>query len=155
MAQSYPNVNGFEYSFASIVLTANGSRYYGATSITYDDSLTPGRAMGTSTMPGGDTAGTWDGSGSIEFNRRDGQALIDGLGNGYGRVRFQVVVQYNEAGMPVMTDELLVRIQKSSNSNSAGSDAAKMSFDLFLLAPILRNGIAIELPFDNAGTANV
>lgn len=142
---SYPNVNGFEWSFASIELKVNGTRYFGATGINYDDSLTPGRVIGTSTVPLGSTAGTWDGSGSLEMNRRDAQALIDELGDGYGRVIFSIVVQYAEEGMPVITDELpAVRIQKAGNSNSQGSDASKMSFDLFLLMPIKRNGSAIE-----------
>lgn len=156
MTQSYPNVNGFEYSFASIEINIDGTRYYGATSITYDDSLTPGRAKGTSTLPVGSTAGEWDGSASIEFNRRDADALIAGLGNGFGRVVFPIVVQYAEDGMPVVTDELpRVRISKASHSNSTGSDASKVSFDLFLDAPIIRNGYAIERDFDNSGTANV
>ena len=142
---SYPNVGGFDYSFASIELKVGNTRYYGASAINYDDGLTPGRSMGTSTIPLGSTAGTWDGSGSLEMNRRDAQALIDALGDGYGRVIFSIVVQYADDGMPVVTDQLpAVRLQKAGNSNSQGSDASKMSFDLFLLMPILRNGKAIE-----------
>lgn len=153
---SNPNVNGFEYSYASIALKIGGQRYYGATSINYDDSLEPGMVEGTSTLPLGDTAGKWSGNSSIEFNRRDGQALIDSLGDGYGRVRFPITVQYAEEGMPVVTDELpICRIKKAGNSNSAGSDPSKMTFDLSLLKPILRNGKGIERAIDNTATANV
>lgn len=150
----YPNVNGCDYSFASVEFKINNRRYYGVTSINYDDSLTPGRVKGASTLPLGSTAGDWDGSGSCEMNRQDAQAMIDDLGNGYGRVIFQVVIQYAEDGMPTITDELpAVRISKAGNSNSQGSDASKMSFDLFLLSPIKRNGKAIEAAMDLTNAA--
>ena len=142
---SNPNVNGFEYSFASIELVVADVRYFGATSINYDDGLAPGMSKGTSTLPLGWTAGEWTGTGSIEFNRRDGQAIIDALGDGYGRVPMQITVQYAEDGMPVITDTIpLCRIAKTTNGNAAGSDPAKMTFELALLKPILRNGKAIE-----------
>jgi hypothetical protein len=141
----YPNVNGEEYSYASITLKLDGTRYYGATAINYDDGLTPGRSKGTGTLPGGSTAGEWDGTSSIEFNLRDGQEILDDFGDGYGRVKFGVVVQFAEEGMPVITHELpKVRIQKVTNANSQGTDASKMTFELHLMAPILRNGVAIE-----------
>lgn len=153
---SYPNTEGFEYSFSSIILKARGKRYYGATSISYDDGLEPGMVPGTSTLPLGDTAGTWSGAASIEFNRRDGQAIIDDLGDGFGRVRFQITNQYAEDGMPTITDELpSVRIKKVSNSNAAGSDPSKMTFELALLKPIKRNGKAIERAIDNSSTASL
>lgn len=149
-----PNVNGVEYSFASIHFEVNGTRFYGITSINYDDSLTPGRTQITSTLPGGATAGVWEGSGSVEFNRRDADTLIAALGHGFGRVVFTAIVQYAEDGMPVVTDTLpAVRLSKTSHGNSAGSDPTKTSFDLFLLAPILHNGFAIERAPDLAGAA--
>jgi hypothetical protein len=153
---SYPNTEGFEYSFSSIILKARGKRYYGATNISYDDGLEPGVVEGTSTLPLGETAGKWSGNGSLEMNRRDGQALIDDLGDGYGRVRFSITVQYAEEGMPVITDELpSVRIKKVTNNNSAGTDPSKMTFELSLLKPIKRNGKAIERSIDTTGTANL
>ena len=100
---------------------------------------------GTSTLPLGFTAGKWSGNASVEFNRRDGQAILDDFGDGYGRVMFQIVNQYAEDGMPVITDDLPVcRIKKVTNSNASGSDASKMTFELALLSPIRRNGKAIE-----------
>lgn len=145
----YPNVNGFEYSFASIELQVNGRRYYGVTSINYDDSLTPGRVKGTSSIPLGSTAGEWDGTASMEMNRRDAQELIDDLGDGFGRVIFSIVVQYADDGAEVITDQLpAVRISKATHSNSQGSDASKISFDLFVMRPILRNGSGIERDLD-------
>lgn len=156
MANSYPNVNGFEYSFASIELKIGAQRYFGATAINYDDGLQPGMATGTSTLPLGWTAGQWTGTASIEFNRRDGQAIIDALGDGFGRVPLAVTVQYAEEGMPVITDSLpLCRIQKVANGNNQGTDPSKMSFDLSLLKPILRNGKAIERAIENLTIASV
>lgn len=153
---SYPNTEGFEYSFSSIILKARGKRYYGATNISYDDGLEPGMVEGTATVPLGETAGKWSGSASIEFNRRDGQALLDDLGDGYGRVRFSITNQYAEDGMPVITDELpSVRIKKVTNNNSAGTDPSKMTVELSLLKPIKRNGKSIERPLDNSTTANL
>jgi hypothetical protein len=153
---SYPNTEGFEYSFSSIILKARGKRYYGATNISYDDGLEPGMVEGTSTLPLGETAGKWSGNGSIEMNRRDGQALLDDLGDGYGRVRFSITNQYAEEGMPVITDELTsVRIKKVTNNNSAGTDPSKMTFELSLLKPVKRNGKAIERSIDTTGAANL
>lgn len=141
-----PNVNGFEYSFASIELRVRGKRYYGATSISTADSLEPGYSEGTQTTPTGWTAGKWTpGSNSIEFGLHDGQQLLDDLGDGYGRISFQVLVQYAEEGMPVVTVELPVcRIKSVDNGATAGGDPTKIKFDLALLKPIKRNGKAIE-----------
>jgi len=142
---SYPNVNGEEYSFASVILKIDGARYYGATAINYDDGLTPGRTRGTSPLPLGGTAGEWDGTSSIEFNLRDGQEILDDFGDGYGRVKFGITVQFAEEGMEVITHELpTCRIQKVTNSNAQGTDGSKMTFELFLLEPVKRNGVAIE-----------
>jgi hypothetical protein len=148
------NTEGFEFSFASITLLTPGGRKFGAVSINYDDGLDPGMSDGTSTMPTGWTAGKWSGNASIEFNRRDGQELLAELGNGYGRVSFQVQVQYAEDGTDVITDELpICRIKKVTNPNQAGTDPSKMNFELALLKPVIRDGLAIEVANDNTGTA--
>lgn len=153
---SYPNTEGFEYSFSSMIVKARGKRYYGVTSLTYDDGLEPGMVEGTSTMPLGETAGKWSGSASMEMNRRDGQALLDDLGDRFGRVRFSIINQYAEDGMPTITDELpSVRIKKVTNNNAAGTDPSKMTFELSMLKAVRRNGKAIEGPIDNTGTANL
>lgn len=149
MGQSYPDINGVAYSFSSVTIKVNGTEYYGATSFNYDDGLEPGVVESHGmTTPAAHTAGKWSGNASIEFNRKDGLALINALGNGFGRRVFQITATYADDNQPTTIDDLpAVRIKKVTNSNQAGTDPSKMNFELQVMAPIKRNGKAIERPF--------
>lgn len=153
---SYPNINGIEYSYASIRAKINGSVYFDIKSINYDDGLEPGITRGTSTLPQGATAGEWTGTADFEMGRTEGQALIDDLGDGFGRVVFSIVVQYEDDGMDVITDELpAVRIKRVTKSNTQGTDGLVMKFDLHLLRPIKHGGSQIERDLDTSGIASL
>lgn len=155
MAAEYPNINGLEYSYSSIVLNVDGQQYLGVTSINYNDKLSPAYSRGTSPVPLGGTAGEWEGGGDIEFNKTDAQALIDALGDGWGRRTIQITIQYADDGMDVITDDLpAVRLISADSSNSAGSDPSKTKFGLWLLKPIKRNGIAITPDIDTRATTS-
>ena len=152
---SYPLVQEREFSFASITLKVDGNEYLGADAINYDDGLTPSRTYGTrSVAPQGATAGQWEGSGNITFKLADARALRDALGTGWGLVAVTITVQFSEDGADaVHTHTIVARLVKVSMSNSAGSDATKETFDLFVLQPIDRDGKTIVPAIPASGAA--
>lgn len=148
----YPLINGQDYSFASITVKVGNTPFF-PTAIDYNDSLTPGRVYKSgSAVPAGATRGQWDGASSLEFTVADFAAFQAGLAvqqvaqavAGIALVVFSVQVVYSEAGLGVITDTLpAVRLMTGTNTPGGGSDPSKVKVDLFLLKPILRNGVPL------------
>lgn len=140
----YPFVNGHRYDWSSVILTILGIPYTGVRSITYRQTLEPGKVRGTRAQVTGRTRGTYDCEGSIEFYKEDFQSIIDALSlggtRGYMEVSFPITVSYSSGDLSVVTDVLSgCRISSDEDAPSEGSDPAVVSCDLDIMY-ILKNG---------------
>ena len=88
MAQSYPDLEGFAYSFASAELSLNGNIYTAVTGVSFEQGTEEGTVKGTSPYPIARTVGTLGlGTGTITFSDdRERLDFIDDLGDGYREV---------------------------------------------------------------------
>jgi hypothetical protein len=139
-APVYPIINGVAHSWANVEITAKGQIFTGVVSISYTATLEPGEVRGTGSQVIARTQGEETLEASIELLKADAQELIDALGDGFGMVPFEIVVNYAPKGLPVITDTLKAcRITSPQNDHSQGPDGLTVSFDLHPMA-ILYNG---------------
>lgn len=157
MAVEYPLINGHRYSFSSIELKINGTKYIGVKSINYDDGLKPAQLGGTTPLMIGRTRGKYEAKGDVEFYRIEAQAILDELDDGFYEVPFDIVVQYSEDDdQPVTTDNLVgVRLESTAASNSDGPDASTLKFGLNIIVPIKWGGKSGVTPIDTSGTTSL
>lgn len=157
MAIEYPLVNGHRYSFSSIELKINGTKYIGVKSINYDDGLKPAQLGGTTPVMIGRTRGKYEAKGDVEFYRLEAQAVIDALGDGFYEVPFDIVVQYSENDdTTVTTDNLIgVRLESTASSNTDGPEAATLKFGLNIIVPVKWGGKNGVTPIDTFGTTSI
>ena len=138
---NYPEINGCRYDFSSIECDANGVVLKGYEGISYSDKCEPGEARGTHQQALGDTPGEYSAEGSLEMFKLEHQALIESLGNGYMRRKFNIMVSYGNDGDPLLTDELLgCRIKSGEDGHQKGSDPLKVKVGLWIRL-IRRNGV--------------
>lgn len=132
MAQNYPEINGNRYSWASVEITVDGTKFYGCKSISYKASLKPGKMRGTSVEYQGRTRGEAENEGSIEFYKEEFAELLDSLEDGFLEATFDVQISYSETDQsPVVTDELIgCRITSVDESHSEGPDPLTVKCDL-------------------------
>lgn len=143
----FPLVNGNRFSWASIVLNANGTEITGITEISYSHKLEPGTVRGAGPWKAGRTRGEYTAEGSLTLLRSDWDAFRDSLGDGFLEIDFTTSVSYSEvAEGPVVTDELVgCRIKGPEHSPSQGTDPTTVQLPLDILY-ILENG---KLPLKN------
>jgi hypothetical protein len=140
-------INGNEYDFSSIEVTAVGAGLLtGVTGIDYNDKLDPGLTRGTSSTPRGATRGPWSGAGSLELLRTDFGRWIAALGPGFSEQDVVINVTYFEPLLGVQTDTIYARISENSTTPAAGNEGVKVKCTLFILQPILWNGLPRVLP---------
>lgn len=137
-----PTVNGHRYSWASIEMHADGIDQPEFTAIDYATESEAGEVFAKGMQQIGDTAGTFKRNGSLELLKKQFNKLSKQLGKGFMRKRFPITVSFDEDGEGgIVTDELVqVRILKVSDSNSQGTDAAKVKLDLHIMR-ILYDGV--------------
>lgn len=154
MPVSYPQINGFRLSFASIEATFNGSKILGFRSLSYNDGLEIGKVFGAASQKLGTTAGKNDPTGSFEMYMEEGSLLLATLGDGYGKKQFSIVATFAESPVspPIRVDLLGCRITAVNESHSEGTDALIYSFDIDIMQ-IVRNGLTIAGVFDTRNLA--
>ncbi len=147
MALTDPTINGNRFGYASIAATLAGRPYRGIKSINYKDNLEPGEVRGTSPQLIGATRGQYKAEADVEFYEDEWCDFRDALGDGFMEVPWQLLVNYQEEGADVQTDELYVRISGVDASRSEGTEPLTRKLKLFVLLPIKHNGLA---PFKDA-----
>lgn len=144
----FPRIGNLEVDFSAITVNVSGTPIYGVTSIDFDHGLEPGtkRVAG---HPGiaARGRGTYNTSGKMTMLLRDGQELLDELGDGFCEVEFLITVQARPKGGDMITWELRqVRIKKGSFSGKEGQDVLERTFELDIIE-ILDGGLrAYSLP---------
>lgn len=85
MSQTYPDTQGFAYSFARAEITMNGRVWTAISSISIDQPTEEGEVKGTKPYPLARTEGTMGlGEGSVTFSdERERMDFIDALGDAY------------------------------------------------------------------------
>lgn len=133
----YPLVNGKRYSFTSIEFLFGTIPLIGIKSLNYGSSLEPGKVYGTNANKIGRTEGQADHTCDAEVYLLEWNAFLAVVGptgiltGGFGAVVFPIVVNYAEAGMPVITDIIDgCRITKVDHSNQTGSDASTVKLTI-------------------------
>lgn len=88
MAQTYPDLEGFAYSFARCEISLNGNIYTAVTGVSFEQGTEEGTVKGTRPYPIARTEGTMGlGTGTITFSdERERLDFIDELGDGYRNV---------------------------------------------------------------------
>jgi len=135
------NINGNEYSWASLVARFSGVEITDIKSVKYADEVEGGEVVyGTGRHPRGRTSGRYKpGDASITFFKSGWKRLLAGLPSGYADVRGTITVQYRE-GSDIHTDVLEdVRIMGVDESAEDGTDALEVEVKLSILR-IRRNG---------------
>jgi hypothetical protein len=158
---SFPLINGYEPSFASIEVKIVGTGIViplpGIKAINYNDKLARSKIFGNSVNPMGRTRGQVTPSGSIEFYKRmwgEASALMSNNGMyGISEGSWAILVTYAEAGMTVTRDVLEgASVINPDSSNSEGTDATVVKCELDLMG-ILWNGVSRSLSSNNIITA--
>lgn len=135
-----PLINGVVYDHSSIEVRLKGVRYLQLSEIEYSDTLEPGKLKGAAAKVLATTRGEYSAEGSFSLSKQDADQLIKDIGPGFKVKSFPVIVNYSEAGMPMITDTLVgCRITKTEASSS-GTDATMIKFSLHIMN-ILWNGV--------------
>lgn len=138
------NINGNEFSWASVRARFGGVEITDIKSVKYADEIEgTDPTYGTGRHPRGRTAGRYKpGDCSITFYKSGWRRLIASLPNGFGDVRGTIVVQYRE-GSDIITDTLEdVRIMGADASAEDGTDPLEVDVKLSVMR-VLWNGKAL------------
>lgn len=140
-----PFINGVLYGWSSIEFDLNGTTIDGIKAINYKDNLPPGEVDGTGPVSRGATLGKYKASGSIEIYRDAFDDLVIAAGGPGLYARFiKMTVSYYEPALGVRSDIIVPRIAGTDTSNeSSGTDGTTTKHDLFIITPILWNGIPL------------
>ena len=134
---------GFELSWQSFTLNANGQEITGITGCKYAQKVTREMVYGASPYALGRTSGKVENEdSSITFLELALREFLAAMGNGYGRKPFEVVCQYGDIGTPVFTD-ILERCMLSGDGEGGGeegTDAFKREVP-FTFMRLKRNGL--------------
>jgi hypothetical protein len=137
---TYPLIDQKTYSHQSAEVNVDGVRFL-VKEAKYNDSLEPGELRGNNSMLLARTKGEYKCEASIQMAQQDHAELIQHLGEGFLEKSFDVVISYQEEGMPLIVNTIRgCRIKKNDGGSSAGSDANMVGIDLHPFY-ILWNGI--------------
>ena len=137
-----PTINGHEYSHTSLIFMMPdvGEELIGIDSLSYKDSLEPGKTRGTKAGPLGRTKGEYNAEGSMSLNLREADNFEKLLGNRFMEKSFTVMCAYADTGMPLRSDELIgVRITDKDQPTQQGNEPIKVTYTLDIMK-VLWNG---------------
>lgn len=140
-------INGYEYSFASVKLDANGQKVTGLKGVDYANSVERGQVRGVGIQVLAHTRGQASAEATLTFSTLSAyEAFKQSLGDGYMETVFDIVVSYAEEGQPLITDKIVgCRLKKPSRSAQQGTEALEVSCELDINY-VNENG---QLPFKN------
>jgi hypothetical protein len=140
-----PFINGNRFDFASIEAVVGARTFTGIVEISYSHPVERSKVYGTQRVPIGRTGGRVSFEASITMLKEDVQELLTALGPGYGNIPFVIVINYAEAGQPVITDKLIgCKINDVQDSHTEGTEALRCTMPLDVMG-IMRNGKSILL----------
>lgn len=152
---SYPLINGYRYSWASVEAKVAGQVYY-LTSVNYSRKRNRTMVRVNHPDPISKTRGSNDYSADGEFLLSEfnalqaaliAQANQQGLNGGYGDVFFQIVVQYSENGLDTITDTINgCTLDSTEASNAEGTDATKRKVEFNPLKILFGNAEDLSVP---------
>jgi hypothetical protein len=136
------NINGNEFTWSSFEARFLGEKLTGAKALSYSDEI-EGRdpVYGASKIPQGRTGGRYKvGDCSLELYLSDFKTLLGILGDGWGEVEGEIVVQFEEGSD--LHEHVLerVRLGGAEHSNEEGTDAMSVKIPLHVLR-IRRDGV--------------
>lgn len=136
------NINGNEFTWSSFEARFLGEKLTGAKALSYSDEI-EGRdpVYGASKIPRGRNGGRYKvGDCSLELYLSDFKNLLAILGDGWGEVEGEIVVQFQE-GSDIHEHVLeRVRLGGAEHSNEEGTDAMSVKIPLHVLR-IRRDGV--------------
>jgi len=141
---TYPEVNGFKYSFVSLEFKLAGGFAIagGVKAINYKDNHEMGKVWGNSATLQGVTRGRNESTGDIELYRDAGEALLDYISfagaRGYSESRWTFTVGYGELLQGAVTSDVLqaVRFHSLETSGSEGVEAMTVKFQMQMMGQI-------------------
>lgn len=141
----YPYINGVYSSHASVEISVNNLVIGGITEINYKPSLKKSKVKGAGAQPIGVTEGEADYEGDFSILELQWYLLLENLGDGYGRVPFDIVITKSPVGdsdaFATSVDTLVgCRIDEAAASDKASSaDALEKKLKLTIMR-IYENG---------------
>jgi hypothetical protein len=127
-------INGVTYDWHSIEVQANGVATPEIKEISYKEAGKRTRVYGTPRNAVGRTGGKSEPEASITMYKAQWERFKAELGNGFGLVEFDVLINYSEAGQDIVTDELLsCTIEEVETSPSQGDDPIEVKLALSVL----------------------
>ena len=145
MGAALPNFDGTLWSFASAEIDCAGRSVFGVSARGWKEELKAENEYGNGPVPIGRPVGQWTGSADMEIVLQEYLTLIQTLGNGYGRVPFNIGATYVEVDGPgVLPVQLLnVRLMSPEVANANDGKATRVKVGLSLVQPVLVNGLSI------------
>ena len=133
-------INGIKYDWSSVRIDIEGTENIGIKELTWEETLEPGILRGTRSQKIGRTRGEHDSTGTLVMYTESWYDLLETLGDGYGEVSFNVLVEFADTDQPTSTAELRgCRITSKSNGGSQGTEPAEVSLDIDIML-IKENG---------------
>lgn len=128
---SYPAINGYHYSWSSIEITVAGEVTTLLKEISYTYARERGVGRGVSGQKRLRTRGDDEPEASLTFYKKDWDAFVERLGDGWADVEFDISVHYADEGMPSVTDEILRCVISSvETGGSEGTDPTEVAVEL-------------------------
>ena len=136
-----PNINGREYSWASIEIRTDGEApIVGCVAIKYGDGVEEGMVYGASRQPIGRTRGKYKPEDSSVTLLESAFRQVSSVPGWMDRIR-TITVQYSEPGMPTHTDVIEgARFLGAEGGGEEGTDALKREVKMSFLK-LKRNGV--------------
>lgn len=139
-----PSRNDIQLQFSSIDLGIRGNYFPWVNEISYDMTLDPGEARGTSPYPMGVTLGEIKANGSLTIHRIYREQFLNFVEQnqkGFMQQFFPVQVTVQEFGWSqTETDEFDARIVGMSHEFTAGNNVLQSKFPLYIPGLIKANG---------------
>jgi hypothetical protein len=140
----HPLINGKRVQHSDGQITIRSRIFIDFKSFSFKESLKPGKVRGSRKRVQGRTVGVYDADGSFEMYMGEAEELLKELcrdGQGYGEQEFDVVINYQARGMPMVTVELIgCRIMDLDTNHSEDENGIAHKFDLDIMK-IKRNGL--------------
>ena len=141
---AYPIIRGTRFDHASAEISVNGTIFVGIESIDWSETLEPGIIRGTRPEKLARTLGEHDCEGSMTLPIEDAMSLIDGLGDGYMAVVFDIVLNYSNQGLNNTNVNLIgCRIKEHSTSSESGGDPVMVEFSLDVMRVEMNGRLAV------------
>jgi len=127
-------INGVTYDWHSIECIAKGVSCPELKDISYKESGKRTKVYGTPRNAVGRTGGKSEPEASMTMYKAQWEAFKAQLGNGFGLVEFDMLINYSEPGQPIITDELLgCTVEEVDTSPSNGEDPIEVKLSLSVM----------------------